>query len=883
LDWKVPSAIALLLALAPAANAQNPAPPSLRLDPALAVPIRTALEVTVIPDDDTFEGKAAIDLDVKKPTSVIWLNAAELDVHGGRLNAGGKTSEATVLPGGSDFVGFQFARPIPPGKATLAVAYKGVYEKTDTTGFFKQQDGGAWYVFSQMEPTDARRAFPCFDEPNYKTPWQVTLHVKKDHVALSNTPVASETDEPNGMKAVIFKETAPLPSYLIAIGVGPFELVDAGTAGQKKTPLRIVAPKGRGAEAAYAADVTGEILSRLETYFGIPYPYEKLDSLAIPQTVGFGAMENVGLITYVDRRLLIRPDMATEEQRRGYASTGAHEIAHQWFGDLVTMQWWNDLWLNEGFATWMANRTLEDWKPEWGGALAKVERRADVMVTDRLISARRVRQPIENEGDIRTAFDGITYQKGASLLAMYEEWMGREAFRKGIQRYLKAHSFGNATSSDFLGALAEEGGKEVAPSFASFLDQPGAPVLSVELACAAGKTPTLKLTQKRFLPLGSPGSPPMTWQIPVRVRYAAGGKQGHARTILAKAEGELALTGAAGCPDWMQANDSGLGYYLVAYQGGLLAKLLHGGAPQLTTDERVGLLGDARLLTTSGDLEVGEVLAELAPFALSPERQVVEATIEQVRRLREMVSDPDRPRYAALVQRLFGDRARALGWAPAAADDGNTRLLRPKLVSLVADEGEDAELRAEAVKLADSWLADRKAVDPEVVSALLGVAARNGGPEMFDRFLAAAKQSTDRRDRRRLLSALGKFTDPALVDRALGLILTGGFDIRESQELIRGINSEPAGRAQSFEWLQQNYDLYAKTIPKQMVGRIPQFAVTFCDDHHRSQVESFFKQRNIDQYDGGGRTLAQTLESIQLCSAFKSAQAASLQSYLEAN
>jgi aminopeptidase N len=383
-------------------------------------------------------------------------------VHGGLLTTGGKTWEATVLPGGSDFVGFQFAQPIPPGKATLAVAYKGVYEKTDTIGFFKQQDGGAWYVFSQMEPTDARRAFPCFDEPSYKTPWQLTLHVKKDHVALSNTPVASEADEPNGMKAVTFRETAPLPSYLIAIGVGPFELVDAGTAGRRKTPLRIVAPKGRGAEAAYAVEVTGEILSRLETYFGIPYPYEKLDSLAIPQTVGFGAMENVGLITYVDRRLLIRPDMATEEQRRGYASTGAHEIAHQWFGDLVTMQWWNDLWLNEGFATWMANRTLEDWKPEWGGALAKVERRADVMGTDRLVSARRVRQPIENEGDIRTAFDGITYQKGASLLAMYEEWMGREAFRRGIQRYLKAHAFGNATSSDFLGALAEEGGKEVA-------------------------------------------------------------------------------------------------------------------------------------------------------------------------------------------------------------------------------------------------------------------------------------------------------------------------------------------------------------------------------------------------------------------------------------
>ncbi len=884
MQWKCPSALAVLLALAPAAQAQSPAPPALRLDPALAVPIRTAVDITVIPEDDTFEGAVTLDIDIKKPTTVLWLNAAELEVHSGRLTSAGRTWDATVLSGGNDFVGFQFAETAPKGRAKLAVTYKGVYEKTDTTGFFKQQDDGNWYVYSQMEPTDARRAFPCFDEPNFKTPWQVTLHVKKENVAVSNMPVASETQEANGMKAVAFRETPPLPSYLIAIGVGPFDVVDAGTAGMKRTPLRILAPKGRTADTAYAVSVTGEILSRLETYFGIPYPYDKLDSLAIPQTVGFGAMENVGLITYVDRLLLIKPDQATEEQRRSYAGVAAHEIAHQWFGDLVTMQWWDDIWLNEGFATWMANRTLEDWKPEWGSDLSKVERRANVMGTDRLISARRVRQPIENEGDIRTAFDGITYQKGGSLLAMYEEWMGREAFRKGIRHYLEAHANGNATSSDFLAALAAEGGKEIAPSFASFLDQPGAPVLSVELACEAGKTPALRLAQKRFLPLGSAGaSAPQTWQIPVRVRYSAGGKEAHTRSFFTGAQGEVLLTGASGCPDWVQANDSGLGYYLVAYKGDLLAKLLHGGAPQLDTAERVGLLGDARLLTSSGDLAMGDLLSVLPPFAQSPQRQIVEATIEIVERMREMVPAEGRPRYAALVQRLFGERAHQLGWTPQTGDDADTKLLRPAIVGLVADEGEDAALRGEAAKLAEAWLADRKSVDPAIVGTALAVAARSGGPELFDRFLAAAKQTTDRTDRRRLLSALGRFREPALVDRALGLVISGDFDIRESQSLLQGVNAEPAGRERGFAWLQQNFEVFTKLIPRQMLGRTPFFAASFCDDQHRAEVESFFKQRNIDQYDGGTRTLAQTLESIHLCSAYRAVQAPSVEKYLAAN
>ncbi len=858
-------------------------PPALRLDPSIAVPVRTAVEATIVPDRDDFEGKVTLELEIKKPTDILWLNAAELDIHSAELVAGGKTLAAEVVPGGTDFAGFRFPAAVGKGKATLTVTYRGVFEKTDTTGFFKQQDGDNWYVFSQMEPTDARRAFPGFDEPIYKTPWQLTLRVRQQDMAFSNTPPVAERQEADGMKAVTFAETLPLPSYLVAIGVGPFEVVDAGVAGRKKTPLRIITPKGRTAEAKYATEITGTMLDRLEEYFDIPYPYEKLDSIAIPHTVGFSAMENVGLITYADRVLLLKEGLATEAQRRGYARTGTHEIAHQWFGDLVTMEWWDDIWLNEGFATWMAGRIVEDWKPEWRGDLAKVERRANVMNVDRLISARRVRQPIENEGDIRTAFDGITYQKGASLLAMFEEWMGRETFRKGIQHYLNAHRYGNATSGDFLAALAAAGDAKVAPSFASFLDQPGAPVVGVELRCAAGKTPTLALTQKRFLPLGSQGSAEQAWQIPVRVRYSAGGKTGNARMMFSSASGELPLEGAAGCPEWVQANDSGLGYYLVAYRGDLLSKLLAGGAKQLTTPEQIGLLGDAKLLTSSGDLKMDELLAALPTFANSQDRLMVETTVSLIEGLREMVPASDRPKYAGFVQKVLGNRARELGWTATPGEDAEITLLRPKVLGLVADEGEDQALRAEAGKLADAWLADPKSVDPDVAGTALFIAARTGDPSRFDRFLEAAKKTTDRQDRRKLLAALGGFRDPASIDRALGLVLSGDFDIRETTALFAGINAEPAGREKTFVWLKANFDLLTKALPHQSLGRMPAYANSFCDDKNRADVEAFFNERKIQQYDGGTRTLAQTLERIQLCAAYRAAQAPSVQSFLAAN
>src|SRR5664279_2797220 len=572
-------------------HAADPQPPTLRL-PADAVPTRYAAELWIDPSKDTFKGKVEIRISWKGESDTLWLNAKELAIESASaVPATGPTeaipAEASAV--GTDFVRIHFQRNLPAGEYDVTLAYTGRLDLKDTEGLFRQREGDDWYVFSQFESIFARRAFPCFDEPGFKVPWQLALHVPKSLVAVSNTPVHSETDEGGRMKKVLFEETKPLPSYLIALGVGPFDIVPAGKAGRNRVPIRIIVPKGRGAEARWAVESTGPILELLESYFDAPYPYEKLDHLVIPQTVGFGAMENAGLVTYASNLLLAKPSDETIGFRRAYASVCAHETAHQWFGDYVTTAWWNDIWLNEAFATWMGSKIVDRWKPEWAWAVQRASARTGAMDQDSLVTARRIRQPIEGNDDIVSAFDGITYQKGAAVIEMFEGWVSPEGFRQGVQRYLKTHAWGNATADDFVSSIAEATKTPaVVPAFRSFLDQPGVPLVTAELVCTGG-APRLLLSQKRFLPTGSTGSTKETWQVPVCARA---GDPGTAKvcTLLTQASGELPLPGA--CPSRVLAN-AGNGYYRVLYAGSLLGKVLADGGKHLTASERVATLSDA--------------------------------------------------------------------------------------------------------------------------------------------------------------------------------------------------------------------------------------------------------------------------------------------------
>ncbi|MEO6326715.1 MAG: M1 family metallopeptidase [Thermoanaerobaculia bacterium] len=858
------------------------APPTLRLGDAVR-PTHANLELTVVPDRDSFSGSVDFDIEIKSATSLLWLNASELDIRSAAFVVAGRTAAAKILPGGDDFVGFAFDAPLAAGAGRLRVMFTGKFAKVDTRGLFTQKDAENWYAYSQFEATDARRAFPCFDEPSFKIPWQLTLHVKKDHLAVSNTPVLSQADEDGGMKRVVFAETKPLPSYLVALGVGPFDVVDAGRAGKKSTAIRMIVPKGKAAQARYAVETTGPILELLEAYFGTPYPYEKLDNLAVPTTVGFGAMENAGLITYSSNLMLSLPGDSSIRFRRAYASVAAHEMAHQWFGDLVTMAWWNDVWLNESFATWMAGKMMERWKPEWGGLINKVEGRSESMQGDTLVSARRIRQPIETKNDIANAFDNISYGKGGAVLSMFESFLGEEKFQTGVRAYLKKHAFGNATSSDFLAALGSVGGPQVGPSFSSFLDQAGVPLVTAELRCSAGAPARLALSQKRFLPLGSKGSAAQLWQVPVCVKYGVSGPEARACTLLTAESAEIALGTTPGCPGWVLANEGEAGYFRTLYRGQLLQKLVRDQGKALTVPERMGVLGDIHALVQSGELAMADALALVPVFASDPSPQIVNLTAELVESLDDhLVSEETRPRYIQFIQKTFGARARALGLTSRPGENDDTRLLRVSLIGLVGGIAEDAELVKAADLQARRWLDDRQGVDPEMIPNVLTLAARAGGRDLFVRYLAEARKTQDRRERRRLLSVLGAFREAALAKEAFALVLQPTFDQRESFAVINEALGDRSTRTQAYDFVKQNFDALVARTPEASRGGLVRVGNRFCSEPQRADVESFFAKRT-EGYEGGPRNLAQTLESISLCAAVRGPEEESVTKFLAAN
>ncbi len=864
-----------LISLASAAE-----PPKLRLGDDVQ-PRRYRLDLTVIPEQDTFNGKVEVDLDIRKPTDLIWLNARNLTIDDAKLVTAGSEVAAKVQPGGKEFAGFALPSMAPVGSATLRIAYHGEFNTKGTSGLFKLKEGDDWYVFSQFESIDARQAFPCLDEPSFKVPWQLTLHVNQQDTAVSNTLVQSETPEAGGRKKVVFGETKPLPSYLVAMGVGPFDFVDAGKAGRNHTPLRVITPKGKRVQAQYAAQTIGPLLDELENYFGIPYPYSKLDALSVP--LFGGAMENAGLITYGQTILLCEPTEDTIGRQRGFASIAAHEMAHQWFGDLVTTAWWDDIWLNEAFASWMSSKVIRHWKPEWNTKLDEQNTRSTVMEQDTLVSTRQIRQPIENIADIANAFDNITYSKGEAVIGMFESWMGEEAFQHGVQRYLRQYSSRNATAGDFLDSLGSVGSQSVARPFSTFLNQPGAPLVSVKLDCD-GAGPTLHLTQKRALPLGSTGSANHTWQIPVCARYGNGSASYRDCTLLTEASTEWKLPQAKSCPAWVMANADGKGYYRTRYEGSLLGALLDDGGRQLSAAERVATLGDVNALTSFGEIKAGDALALVPRFAGDPVRQVVSSAIRITEGVYVNLVPIDlRPNYSRFVAKTFGDRAHQLGWNAKPGEEPETHLLRTRLVPLVAVRGNGQDLAAQARQLAENWLTDRKSVDPDIVDAVLTVSARTGDQAFFKQLVAALPATQDRQQRGLIFGALGSFRDPAIAEAAIGLMLKPEFDLRESMfPLLFSRLSPPETPRLPFNFIQKNYDAIAARIPTGAFGIgefLPFVGGWLCDEKSAEEVNAFFAPK-VDRFPGAKRNLDQSLEYIRLCAVNKAAQQPSVEEFL---
>jgi alanyl aminopeptidase len=598
------AALSHVLILAGILTAADPPPPQFLL-PDVAQPNRYAIDLTIVPTNSTFHGAATIDVELRQSLSFLWLNGKDLTVESAILRAGNSSFPAKSVTAGGEFLGFALPHAVGPGPAQLEIRYRGKLNEKSTLGVFRKRSAEDWYVFTTFTPIEARRAFPCFDEPRYKTPWELTLHVKREQVALSNTRAVSEREEPGGMKQVAFAPTVPLPSYLVAFAVGPFEIVDAGRAGRNSVPVRIVTPRGRAAEAEAARAATPQLLARLEEYTGIPYPFDKLDHLALIEG-SFGAIENPGLITYRQRVLLAKSEADSTSRRLGMRRTMAHELAHQWFGNLVTMSGWEDVWLSEGFATWMAAKLMDEEQPPARRKVLSAAARNRIMAIDAPPQARVVREPMTSRLQMRKVYGPLVYEKGAAALNMLENWLGEEACRAGIQRYLAEHKFATAITSDFATAVGQAAGRDIHAVLSSLLDHAGVPVVTAELKCNSG-SPRVVLRQDRHSP------------APVCLK--AEGVPGRCIVL----EDREAVVSLQSCPSWLFANAGASGYYRSMLGPEQFLSLARHAADQLTAAERLTFAQDISALARNGRLPASQARSLLHDMAHDPEPLVAAA------------------------------------------------------------------------------------------------------------------------------------------------------------------------------------------------------------------------------------------------------------------
>jgi alanyl aminopeptidase len=861
-----------IVAMAAAAESVADAtPPELRI-PSGARPLRYDVTLTVTPGEADVAGQAVIDIELDRPHPIVWLNAVGLSIGDVGVDVAG--ASARVVVNRDQFLGLAFEPPLPAGRHRVTLAYRAPQNRNSSRGIFTLQDGGAWYTMTHFEPMAARQAFPCFDEPGFKVPWGLTLRVPRTMVAVANTPVIAETVVDDKEKIVRFAATEPLPSYLVAFAVGPWDIVKAGTVGRRSTPMRLIAARGQASALAFGARSFHEIFNIEERWFGIDYPFAKLDHIAIPLAVRF-AMENAGLITY-GAPILLQPGAATPAFRHTAASIGAHEMAHQWFGNLVTAAWWDDIWLNEAFATWYAEKMVDAWRPDYERGAQRVHERANAIEADRLASARRIREPIRARGDIFNAFDSITYQKGATVIGMFEAWVGEEPFRRGVRQYLDRHRYGSATVTDFLDALGAASGKPVAPAFATFLDQNGVPEVTVALDCADGHA-HVALAQRRYTAQEA-DAPEQRWQIPVCARYASADASRTACTLLTEREGSLDL--GTGCPAFVVANAGGRGYYVPAYSADMMARLSrHRGA--LAPSEYASVLYDLRPLVREGAVSSATAFDWIRAGARSRDRHVTLAAIELASFVRdELVPDDARPRFADFVRREFGPRARALGFSPRRGERDDDQLLRRSLLAFVGPE--DPALGADARRLARAWILDRNAIDAGLADTVLLIAARTGDAALFDTMQAAMHKTTNRLDRRNLLIALFAFADPTLARRGLSLLLDPQVDIRDAMTALGSAVARTPPTRVTHAFIAEHFDALAARVDADAPGGWPGYAETLCSAADRASVEAFWQPR-VGTYATAARNLAQTLESIDACTRLRERERDNVAALLAAN
>ena len=841
----------------------EPPQPTLRL-PRNFVPTSYAARLDIDPAKTKFDGSIAITGVIDQTSSVLWLHGYKLQV--GKATATKESSEIaiTVTNVGEDLLQLRASKPLEAGEWTLMMDYAGELDTVSTSGAFKQVVADQSYVYTQLEAIYARRVFPCVDEPDNKVPWKLTLDVPAKLVAVSNTPITSEAPLAGDKRRVEFAQTKPLPSYLVAFGVGPFEIVDGGKT-KGGTPVRIFTLAKRSADAAYAAKTSAKLLEITEDWFGIPYPYEKLDMLTIPVTVGFGAMENAGLITFTETLILIDPKSGSKNSQQWWLLVAAHEIAHQWFGDLVTMAYWDDIWLNEGFANWLESKIVHKLDPSWHADRTELDMRNGALNADSLVSARQIRQPIVITGDILNAFDGITYNKGASILRMFENYVGPDVFQKGVRDYIASKAFGNATSADFAASISKAAGKDVSAAFATFLDQAGAPQLAVSQTCSG--TPVVSFEQSRYLPAGAPAAvATKPWMLPVCIVYEKGGKRAEACTLVDEPSNKLALDKTA-CPRWVMPNANGRGYYRVAYTTAQLATLRDVAWPELTWEERRAIFNDVVTWSGQGRVPLMLALSFVPKMIVGNDRFTMSPALGLPTGMNDWVPAELRPKFEYWLRTTFGPAALAAGLVPKDSDSIDVESTRKSLMYSIAWTAREPKLVDQAIALADRWREQ-----PQAIRSLVLEIAVDAKPEVFARILKEVRTEPDRRRRDEMYEALGAVRDAKRQSEALALVLDKTLDIRETISILWS-GSMDEGRAVARQFF--------KDHKAEILARLPQDAATSpvavyaylftnaCRADQRDEIAAYVRKEFL-QFPGGKRVVDQAIEGMNQCIAKRS-------------